>query len=344
MPDIELLPWHVGGGNLAGQETGRQHLSHTALSAFLSCPQKYEYSYERRLTPVATAEPLTLGKAYQLAIEHNDPALGARSLREGTIVKSQAHEDKLRVYETIVTSASTLYLETFKPRNQSPGPSIGDGGMLPLPSRYWTPPRGVKEFEYKVRLRNPRTGYVSRTHDLLGYADEWIDMGGYAGLVENKLVGQISELSVRRLPLDRQIALACYGTWRATGLEVREVFYRFVRKPSIKQRQNETVDEYCERLSADYAARPEFYCHEEHFLRSSEDLLRVEQELWEWSAQIRRQRAGNTTCRNTSHCTDYGGCAFIPLCLGEDGADGLYEVRPHRTSVQSGVAPVSASS
>lgn len=318
------LPWHIGGGNLAGQETGRQHLSYTALSSFLSCPQKFDYSYEHRLQPIKRPEPLTLGKAYQLAIELGNPEAGAVKLRLGARMLSQADEDKVRINETIVRCASSLYLVRFGPRNQG-HVAVGIGGMLPRPS--W-PPAGIKEFEYKVRLRNPANGYPSRTFDLLGYADEYIDMGEYAGLVENKLVGQISELSLRRLPLDRQIALACYGIWRATGQEVREVFYRFVRKPSIRQKQNETIDEFCARMEADYIERADWYCHEEHFLRSTSDLVRVERELWEWASQVRRMRSGQFWPRNTSHCTDYGGCAFIPLCLGEPGADGLYESRP----------------
>jgi hypothetical protein len=102
-------------------------------------------------------------------------------------------------------------------------------------------PGAVKEFGYRVRLRNPYTGKLSRTFDLLGYADEWRNVqDSHAALVENKLVGQINAASVRKLPLDRQIALECYGTWRATGMEVREVFYRYVKKPSIKQKKDES--------------------------------------------------------------------------------------------------------
>jgi hypothetical protein len=313
MPNLpEPLPWNVGGGNLAGQETGRQHLSHTALAAFLSCPEKFNLSYEQRLRPIATPQALTLGKAYQLSIEHNDSNLGADRLRaeHGPRVSSQQHEDRLRTWETIVASASALYL-----------------------SRWGHQATGIREFEYRVRLRNPRNGYVSRTYDLLGYADEYVDLNTHAALVENKLVGQISELSIRKLPLDRQIALACYGTWRATGLQVREVFYRFVRKPSIKQRKDESIEEFCERLAQDYLDRPDFYAHEEHILRSSDDLVRVEAELWEWASQLRRLRAGEFWPRNTSACVDFGGCAFMGKCLGEPGADGLLEVRP-QTSVQ----------
>jgi hypothetical protein len=309
---IELLPWHVGGGNLAGQATGRAHVSHTALSSFLACPQRYEYSYQQRLSPRTTPPALTLGKAYQLSIEHADPLFGAVQLTAEAKVYSNADAERVRAQAQIVQSASELYLERYGPA------------------------QGKREFEYLVRLRNPRNGYPSRTYDLLGYADEWIDKGSHAALVENKLVGQITELSIRRLPLDRQLALECYGTWRATGMEVREVFYRMMRKPSIRQKKGESIGDYCERISADYQERPDFYCVEEHLIRTADDLLRTEVELWEWASQLRRAKAGGVWTRNTSQCAEYGGCAFVPLCLGEPGAEGLFSTR---TSVESAPEP-----
>lgn len=316
MASAQLRPWDHGGGNLESNESEeREHLSHSSLSTFLACPQKYAFRYVERLELRKRPEPLTLGSAYQLAIEFNDPGEGVSRLRREARISSQADEDRLRVHEAIVHSASSLYLETFSP-----------------------PGNSVKEFRYRVRLRSPYTGAVSRTFDLLGYADEWLDLGPYAGLVENKLVGQLTETNLRRLPLDRQLALECYGTWRATGLPVREVWYRFMRKPSIRQRKGESVDEFCGRIAEDYQARPDFYLHEEHLIRGDRDLLRIEEELWEWARQLRAQRTQRLFPRNTSHCAEFAGCPYMPLCLGEGGAEALYERAPQaaRSSQSAG--------
>lgn len=298
----ELRPWDHGGGNLERGE--REHLSHSSLSTFLACPQKHAFRYVEGLELRRRPEPLTLGSAYQLAIEHNDPWEGVNRLRSDARISSQADEDRLQVHEAIVHSASSLYLEHFSPSETS-----------------------VKEFEYRVRLRSPYTGAVSRTFDLLGFADEWLDLGAYAGLVENKLVGQLGETNLRRLPLDRQLALECYGTWRATGKPVREVWYRFMRKPSIRQRKGESVEEFCARIAEDYVTRPDFYLHEEHLIRSEADLLRIEEELWEWARQLRAQRNQKLFPRNTSHCAEFGGCPYMAMCLREPGAEALYDRR-----------------
>lgn len=295
--------------NLAGQETGREHLSHSQLATQLNCLRKYELHYIDRLELISRPKPLSLGSAFQLAVEHGDPAAGAKAFREEAVILSQEDEDRVRVEETIVKSAAALYLAR------------------------WGASDGRREFEYRVRLRSPWTGAYSNTFDLLGYADELAEDDDGLVLVENKLVGQITPVSVRRLPLDRQVALSSYGIWRATGQRVVKVRYRFVRKPSIKQRQNETLNLFLARLAADYRDRPDFYSVEESPMRLTDDLIRIEAELWEWADQLRRARRSRVYPRNTSVCHEYGGCAFLPICCGDPDAMGLYRVRERAARV-----------
>jgi hypothetical protein len=297
--------------NLAGQDTGRQHLSHTALSILLSCQRKYELHYLKRLSLVSRPRPFSMGSAFQKAVELGDPDKAAEEILKGATILSQEDQDRAELDQTITRAASGLYLNL------------------------WGASTGTREFEYRVRLRNPWTGRYSRTFDLLGYADELDEDDDGLVLVENKLVGSITDVNVKRLPLDRQVALACYGVWRATGREVVKVRYRFVRKPSIKQRQTETPAQFRERLTADYEARPDFYSHEETLYRSTEDLVRIEGELWTWADQLRRAEHARLFPRNSSVCHEYGGCQFLSLCSGDSEAIGLYRVRESRPPVFS---------
>jgi hypothetical protein len=298
--------------NLAGQsdeDTGREHLSHSAVSSALSCKQLYAYQYEHEIEPIAKPAFLTMGGAFQKAIEHSDPKLGIDQVVKAAQIRSQEDEDACRINSTIVGAAAEAYL-----------------------SRWGTPTTSVREFEYRVRLRNPWTGHYSRTFDLLGFADE-VEMGESGPIiVENKLVGQITKEDVRRLPLDRQVSLECYGLWRATGQIVRQVRYRWTRKPSIKQKQTETVADFCERVIQDYVdRRDDFYTREELLFRSDRDLIRLEAELWEWADEVRAMRRRKIWPRNTSHCHAFGTCVFLPLCLGDHDAPSLYQPKePHR--------------
>jgi hypothetical protein len=297
------------GENLAGQDTGRDRLSHTKLSTLNNCRRKYEFEYVERLELIERPKALDMGRAFQKGIELNDPVAGARALRDATSIRTQAMEDELRKDETAVEAAARLYLD-----------------------RWPAPEAERREFQYRVRLRNPWTGRYSNTFDLEGYADGVEDKGSHLALTENKFVGQIDAAKIKRLMLDRQVTLACYGLWRATGKPVREVHYRHIRKPTIRQKQGETVEQFCERLTADYAdpARRDFYTHPESLFRSDEDYLRIEAELWEWADDLRRAHRRRLYPRNTSHCHDYGGCAFIPICVGDPDARALYQTKPPR--------------
>lgn len=290
--------------NLAGEDTGREHLSASQVSTLLACPQKYAYSYQERIEPIAIRPALSLGKAFQLAIEHGDPEVGAEAIHGEREVRDQEDANRALTDATIVKAAATLYLSRFPHETDS-----------------------EKEYEYRVRLRNPWTGSYSRTYDLLGYADELAEEDGELVLIENKFVGQISEVSIRRLPLDRQISLAAYGIWRATGREVSKVRYRFTRKPSIRQKKGESVGEFCQRVERDYFDRPDFYSEEQVIYRDQASLWRTEAELWEWAEQVRQSRKRALFTRNTSACTDFGGCEFLPLCLGDPDAQSLYQVK-----------------
>lgn len=338
--------------NLAAQDTGREHLSHSRISMFLACHRKYELHYEERLERIDKRESLEMGKAFQKAIELQDPDVGPLMLdgwtewvppgaygvgnlgsqgyscylrppRELPVFHTQEAEDKHRINQAIVRAAAALYL------------------------RKWPTPVGeTREFGYRVRLRNPWTGHYSRTFDLEGYADGIVDnqtpvdTGSYyiaaLELVENKLVGRVDSVMVQRLPLDRQLALARYGIWRATGRPVSVVHYRWIKKPSIKPRQKESVSEFIERLEADYEEREDFYAYEPPptFVPTT-DLLRVECELWTWAEQLRALRRQRIYDRNTSACSDYGGCQFIPICSGDPDAMSLYQERPEREETRA---------
>ena len=297
--------------NLAGEDTGREYLSHSRIGILLACQRKYELTYDKRLERIDRGDALEMGAAFQKGIEANDPlvAFDEIMVTAKELTGGSADYDALRIKAATVRSAAVLYLHLWP-----------------------APEEERREVEYLVRLRNPWTGRYSNTFDLKGYADGVTDLGAHLELTENKLVGQISSVGVRRLVLDRQVTLAAYGLWRATGKPVREVRYRYIRKPSIKQKQGESVDEFIERLTFDYGERPEFYAQEETLFRTTEDMLRVEAEMWMWAEQIRQMRRQKIATRNTGACGDYGGCHFLPICTNEPDHQGLFRVREEQAA------------
>ena len=308
----ELLPAEAV--NLAGksdEELGRRHLSHSSLNAQIACQQLYDYEYVQAIAPISQRGARRMGGAFAKGLEAGDPQVAIDEVVKRATILTQADEDRTRVEAMVVGSAVKAYITAY-------GQTDPD----------------EREFEYRVRLRNLQTGSYSRTFDLLGYADQLIDEGDEYTLVEDKLVGAIDAVMVKKLPLDRQLALTCYGVWRATGKPITNILYRFTRKPSIKQKQNETLDQYLHRIETDYVERPDFYLKQEEIPRDLMDLARTEAELWQWAEQRRAAERQFVFPRNSSHCHDYGGCPFLPLCTGDPDAVHLYGPKPEsdRTS------------
>lgn len=309
------------------KDTGRSRLSHTRLDIQLNCLRKYQHKYVTRLEPVRKKESLSMGAAFHKAVEWNDPDRGAELLTRDVQIDDQRDYDQALTNMAIVKGAAGLYISTYPEWTGLTYPETGDF----LPGKPVVSPsgeKGIAEYEYLVRLRSPYTGRYSQTFDLHGYADKVIDHGGYLEVIENKFVGRITKLNVERVRLDRQISLECYALWRVTGKPVRIIRYRFTKKPEIRQRQAESRDEFIQRVLDDYNSRPDFYTHEERTYRDAGDLLETEQELWDWAEQQRNARQRKFYARNTSHCEDYGGCHFIPLCSGDPDAPSLFKTRP----------------
>lgn len=318
-----------GKGTLAA-DTGRKRISHSMLKDFLACPRRYQLDRLERLEPIARRDYLEMGSAFQAAIEHRDPSLGARLLLEGTEVYTQEEEDQLRINACTVQSAAAYYLRRW-PAND----------------------REQREVEYLVRLRSPYTGAWSQTYDLFGFADGVEEYENHAELVENKLLSRLDVATVRSLALDRQMSLEAYGLWRATGKSVTRIKYRIVKKPSIKPRKGrrtkngivgaETIDQFLERLAADYLdpERRDFYGHEEILRRSDDDLLRTEASLWSWARQLRDMDRDAFYPMNSDYCAGFGGCRFAPICTHQEDAHTLYRRRPERIPTPE-LAPVEA--
>lgn len=305
--------------NLAGQETGREVLSHSSIGVQLSCAEKHHLHYGERLRPKVTATPLVLGGGFARALEEGDPQVAWDYVMgnwmdevarvAGNPWVSVPSRDEAEVGAQISREAARAYLKAYGQHGQT------------------------REFDMRVRLRNPE-GRVSLTHDLVCRADA-VDLEN-ALLIEDKLgSSKMRQNLERRVVLDRQVSIECYCIWRTTGVLIRRVDFRLTLKPGIKLRKGETHDGYLERIAEEYATRPDYYLVRAPATRTVDDFLRLEHELWAWAEDLRRDRRRGVWPRNTAACTEYSGCVYLPLCSSEPGAHHNYMVKPpHEVEAQ----------
>lgn len=305
---------------------GREVLSTSAIGTLLACEQRWYWQRERRLDPAIKPVALEMGSAFALATEHGDPELAYQSIMSGW----RAAEERYGSYPWVVVPDERVALAMAV---------VARGAARAYIARYGR--RERREVEHRVRIRNPVTGRPSLTFDLVCRLDGLTDDNRH--LVEDKLVGEIprdGEKMQRKLALDRQVSIECYTTWRTTGVVVEDVSYRMTLKPSIRQRKGrasrdggrtgvETFEDFLVRLEQEYAERPDHYLAEFPCTRTTEDMLRLELELWRWAEQLRSARKDGVWPRNTGACEDYGGCAYLGICSGEPGAIHQYAERSH---------------
>lgn len=192
------------------------------------------------------------------------------------------------------------------------------------------------EVEFNLPILNPQTGRAGRLFRLAGKVDGICTKDGETWLVEYKTASTITKAYIDRLGIDGQITTYMHAMQRVLGKPIAGVIYRIIRKPSIRQGQKETLEQYCKRLEEDYQNRPEFYYVEQMLYRSADDLKAYAQELWDIAQRMQWDHKFGIHPHNTARCTDFGSCEYMPICRHEQCRE-LYEYcEPHQELSQRG--------
>ena len=203
------------------------------------------------------------------------------------------------------------------------------------------------EAPFVAALRNPATGKPSRTWRLAGKLDAVVrDPAGRVLIVEHKTsseqIGPGSEYW-RRLRMDGQVSQYYEGA-RALGYDVEGCLYDVLGKPAIRplkatppearkytkdgalyktQRdQDESPDEFRDRLSADIGSDPVGYYQQGEVVRLDAEMAEALQDTWQIGATIREARRTGCHPRNPDACVRYGRtCWAFDLCTGAASLD-----------------------
>lgn len=195
-----------------------------------------------------------------------------------------------------------------------------------------------REVEFSLPLINPATKRSSRRFKLGGKIDGVAKIEPRNGtmratIIEDKLMGSIQRPQIEKLSLDHQTteyvdAFISKG-WSA------QVDYRITRMPGMNPKPpkeyktkadypGETLDEFFDRLSEDIDDKPDSYFYNQVLVFPTDHLDDYRQGRWHEAQDIMQAEKQGRWYMNTTRCSDWGGCAFIPLCTKLPGADALY--------------------
>lgn len=159
----------------------------------------------------------------------------------------------------------------------------------------------IKDVE--VHVEKQYTGF-----DLHGYIDA-ITVDGIP--VEHKTTSvAVDEFYTNKLNWDMQVPVYMILT------ETKECLYTVIQKPTIRQKQNETEEEYLKRCVEWYETDTEKKVGVFKIVRTSEELLEKTKEITQLAYEIMHK---TFYYRNPSDCSIMG-CPYSSICLNYDRA------------------------
>ena len=195
-----------------------------------------------------------------------------------------------------------------------------------------------REVEYSLPLINPSTRRSSRRYRLGGKIDgvskvEPRGGGMRATIIEDKLMQSIQRPMIERLALDHQTT-EYVDAFMSKGWTA-QVDYRITRLPGMNPKPpkefktkadypGETLDEFAERLMDDIEEKPDSYFFNQILVFPTEHLDDYRKGRWQEAQDIMQAEKQGRWYMNTSRCSDWGGCEFVPLCTKLPGAESLY--------------------
>ncbi|MBK8915022.1 MAG: PD-(D/E)XK nuclease family protein [Phycisphaerales bacterium] len=301
----------------------RDLLTSTRLATLRRCAKQHYLRYELGLSRVRTSDALRLGAAFHRGLERYnrgaDPA--------------DAIVDAVAEYEFVPDWADSFEWDVEREIIQQL-----------LAGHFWRYEKDDVEIiaverTFELPLVNPQSGRPSRAFVIAGKIDAIVRLAdGRLAVLEYKTAGEdIAPDSDYwpRLRCDPQISQYVLAA-RALGFDVATVLYDVTRKPTISplratpldkrkytkdgrlyaaQRENdETPEEFGQRLLVDVGDRPDYYFQRREVPRLEDELAEFQAEVWQQAKQLLDARRHGRWFRNVHRFT-CGTCEFANICL-----------------------------
>jgi len=278
----------------------KELLTASRMAALLGCPRKHFWRYELGLEALVDSHALRFGSAWHAAMEGRWRGMECEDVIAAAVEGFAFEEIDIAILTGLLTGYCARYQED-----------------------------AVKELHPEVEFRHRIEG--SRTFDSAGKIDGLgVLHDGRLALVEHKTTSEsVSSGSDYwlRLRLNQQVMQYVVAA-RALGWDVAIILYDVTKKPAIRQRQGETVEEFADRLAADTQARPDFYFARREVPILDQDLEEFKVQRYELSKLILslRQAERRTRLREQAWPRNVGGmgcrmCEFAGFCLQGVHAD-----------------------
>lgn len=200
-------------------------VTHSSMHCFMSCRQKYDYRYNRRLLPMERSDALSFGSAVHAGLETWFKT-GDKELAIG-VVGNVGHMEP----DAVVKAQELLrkYIEVYADEPFS---------VLTV------------EHTFDVVPRHPKTHRASKRFLYTGKIDGLIEKDGELWILEHKTASNPDDAYFECKGFDDQIAFYALAMEQELGRPVVGALYDVLSKPMLRMSKGESDDEYAARVAA----------------------------------------------------------------------------------------------
>lgn len=264
--------------------------SHSRINCFKQCPKMFDYKYNQHLFRIdGDSTSLILGKAFHRGIELGN----VEELEKELDDNNDFLDENAETNKVIVLAMVEAFFNKFPHHNEG-------------------------NVKHEVEIKTEFGG-----NEFIMYADAIVEEPDGLILREYKTASRIDATYIDKLEFNDQISRYCLAIEQELGKKVKKIEYYVAKKPLLRQKNGETLEQFRERLvekiTEDEDSIQYFELH-----RTKEQLEEEKEDL------IHDMNVINNTKRytkNLSACSCYGNCPYLNLCMKEKDAELLYEVK-----------------
>lgn len=290
-------------------------LTNSARSTFLNCRKKFYWQYIKRLSPIKPAMPLLVGGLVHDGLERFYSKEGLDLDEYQLIVQQKLNEQlafvskdedasKLMQQEALVMGILNGYVKRYSKQDKT----------------NWVIKAPETEFCFDIpgsTLKN------AGKRDLLVNSKKDKSLI----LVEHKTTARLDPGYLAKLPLDNQILGYAYSCLVDEGELPKHIVYNVMQKLGIRLKQNETLQQFYDRMKMEYEYNLESMFYREIVPINKKQVMQYIEELSMMAQEISRCIETGFFYMNTTQCTQYGTCPYMPLCTKQKDAEYLYVIR-----------------
>jgi len=286
----------------------RTSWSYSSLKLFRKCKRKFYWQYILRLSPRREPSALVISSAIHEALAkwYSSKRASMKRISANIITTVQKKaEENINFYDQDEYDDLIVTLNTLQGILTAYAELYADDSQL-----------------WKLTKKNVETWFSVNLgpFDFKGRIDLLPTVKGKLLVVDHKIVSRIGESYVERLPLDGQLRGYILGV--SPKRKVSKVVYNLIRKCKLRQKSQESLKEFTERIRRDYLNRPDFYFQRETLRFSKSDVEAFEYDLrkthaefaWLVNHSIDPLDPRDWPC-NDAMCDEYfRTCEYFPLC------------------------------